>query len=241
MVLNWSRCAGWLNVEGRCHVEALLCGVVGVDFVGRDAWGEEVVVYSARNEQLIKPVFDAYTKKTGVKVKYVTGEAGALMQRLKAEGAKTQADLLITVDAGNLWFSKQESLLQPVKSAVLEQNIPAHLRDGEGQWFGMSVRARTIVYNKNKVQPSDLSTYQALTDAKWKGRLCLLSGKKVYNRSLVAMLIAQYGAAATKEMVKAGSPTWPRRLSPATSRLSRRWPPASATRPSPTVTTWAVS
>ncbi|WP_217994795.1 extracellular solute-binding protein [Methylogaea oryzae] len=205
------------------------------------AWGEEVVVYSARNEQLIKPVFDAYTKKTGVKVKYVTGEAGALMQRLKAEGAKTQADLLITVDAGNLWFSKQESLLQPVKSAVLEQNIPAHLRDGEGQWFGMSVRARTIVYNKNKVQPSDLSTYQALTDAKWKGRLCLLSGKKVYNRSLVAMLIAQYGAAATKEMVKAGSPTWPRRLSPATSRLSRRWPPASATRPSPTVTTWAVS
>lgn len=166
------------------------------------AWGEDVVVYSARNEQLIKPVFDAYTKKSGVKVKYVTGEAGALMQRLKAEGQKTPADLLITVDAGNLWFAKKEALLQPVKSAVLEQNIPAHLRDVDGQWVGLSVRARTVVYNKNKVQPGDLSTYQALTGPQWKGRLCLLSGKKVYNRSLVAMLIAQYGEPATREMVK---------------------------------------
>lgn len=163
---------------------------------------EEVVVYSARNEQLIKPVFDAYKQKTGISVKYITGEAGALMQRLKAEGKNTPADVLITVDAGNLWFSKQEALLQPIKSSVLEQNIPAHLRDTDGQWFGMSVRARTIVYNKKKVQAADLSSYQALTGPQWKGRLCLLSGKKVYNRSLVAMLIAQYGEPATKEMVK---------------------------------------
>lgn len=172
---------------------SVLCGSV---------WADEVVVYSARNEQLIKPVFEAYQKKTGVKVKYVTGEAGALLQRLKAEGKNTPADALITVDAGNLWFAKQEQLLQPLHSAVLEQNIPAHLRDVDGQWFGLSVRARTIVYNRNKVQPADLSSYQALAEPKWKGRLCLLSGKKIYNRSLIAMLIAQYGEAATQEMVK---------------------------------------
>lgn len=176
--------------------------LAGIFSIAASAKGHEVVVYSARNEQLIKPVFDAYQQKTGIKVKYITGEAGALMQRLKAEGKNTPADVLITVDAGNLWFAKQEALLQPLKSAVLEQNIPAHLRDVDGQWFGMSVRARTIVYNKKKVQPGDLSSYQALTGPQWKSRLCLLSGKKVYNRSLVAMLIAQYGERQTKDMVK---------------------------------------
>lgn len=176
--------------------------LAGVLAMAASAWADEVVVYSARNEQLIKPVFDAYQKKTGVKVKYITGEAGALMQRLKAEGAKTPADVLITVDAGNLWFAKQEALLQPVKSPVLEQNIPAHLRDVDGQWVGLSVRARTVVFNKKKAQPADFSTYQALAGPQWKGRLCLLSGKKVYNRSLVAMLIAQYGEAATRDMLK---------------------------------------
>ncbi len=106
----------------------------------------EVVVYSARNEQLIKPLFDAYTKETGVQVKFITDKEGALLQRLKAEGQNTPADMLITVDAGNLWEAAREGLLKPVQSRTLNANVPAHLRDPGNQWFGLSVRARTMFY-----------------------------------------------------------------------------------------------
>jgi len=163
---------------------------------------DEVVVYSARNEQLIKPIFDAYTKETGVKVKYVTDKAGPLMQRLKAEGRRTPADLFLTVDAGNLWQAANFGLLQPTNSSVLEKNVPAHLRDPANQWVGLSIRARTIVYNTKNVKESDLSTYEDLADPKWKGRLCLRTSKKVYNQSLVAMMIAEHGEAKTENIVK---------------------------------------
>lgn len=162
----------------------------------------EVVVYSARNEQLIKPLFDAYTKETGVKVTFVTDKEGALLQRLKAEGRNTPADMLITVDAGNLWEAAREGLLKPVKSKILAANVPAHLRDPGNRWFGLSVRARTIFYNTQKVKPADLSTYEDLGSAKWKGRLCLRTSKKVYNQSLVAMMIAEHGEAKTEQVVK---------------------------------------
>lgn len=166
------------------------------------AHAKEVVVYTARNEQLIKPLFDAYTKETGVDIKFITDKEGPLMARLKAEGANTSADLLITVDAGNLWQAAQEGLLRPTSSAVLSKNIPAHLRDPDNQWFGLSVRARTIVYNKNKIHPKELSTYENLAQDKWKGRLCLRTSKKVYNQSLVAMMIYEYGEAKTEGIVK---------------------------------------
>jgi len=162
----------------------------------------EVVVYSARNEQLIKPMFDAFTKETGIAVKFVTDKEGPLMQRLKAEGANTPADVLITVDAGNLWEAANEDLLQPANSKVLEKNIPAHLRDPQNRWFGLSVRARTIAYNTQKVKPADLSTYEDLAGPKWKGRLCLRTSKKVYNQSLVGMLIAQHGEAESEKIVR---------------------------------------
>ncbi len=163
---------------------------------------EEVVVYSARIEQLIKPMFDAFTKETGIKVKYVTDNEGALLARLEAEGKNTPADMLITADAGNLWAAAQAGLLQPVKSAVLENNIPAHLRDPGNEWFGLSIRARTLVYNTKKVKPEELSTYEDLADAKWNKRLCLRTSKKVYNQSLVAMMIAEHGEAETEKIVK---------------------------------------
>jgi iron(III) transport system substrate-binding protein len=162
---------------------------------------DEVVVYSARIEQLIKPLFEAFTRDTGVNVKYVTDREGPLMEKLKAEGERTPADVLLTVDAGNLWQAAELGLLQPVKSATLESNVPAHLRDPEGRWFGLTIRARTLIYNKDKVRPADLSTYEALGDAKWKGRLCLRSSKSVYNQSLVAMMIAEYGEAKTEQVV----------------------------------------
>jgi iron(III) transport system substrate-binding protein len=166
------------------------------------ALADEVVVYSARNEQLIKPLFDAYTKQTGVKVKFVTDKEGPLMERLKAEAANTPADMLITVDAGNLWQAANQGLLQPVNSATLNANIPAHLRDPKNLWFGLSVRARTIFYNNQKIKPADLSSYEDLANAKWKGKLCLRTSKKVYNQSLVAMMIEEHGEAKTEQVVK---------------------------------------
>ena len=163
---------------------------------------DELVVYSARNEQLIKPLFDAYTKETGTEIKFITDKEGPLLERLKAEGANTPADMLITVDAGNLWLAAKEGVLAGVNSKVLKANIPVHLRDPDNRWFGLSVRARTIVYSTVRVKPADLSTYEALGDAQWKGRLCLRTSKKVYNQSLVAMMIARQGEAKTEKIVK---------------------------------------
>ena len=163
---------------------------------------EEVVVYSARNEQLIKHLFDSYTKETGVQIKFITDKEGPLMQRLQAEGSNTPADILLTVDAGNLWQAGQLGLLKPVHSKVLSTNIPAYLRDPNNLWFGLSVRARTLVYNTQKLQADQLSTYEDLANPKWKGRLCLRTSKKVYNQSLVAMMIAEHGEAKTEQIVR---------------------------------------
>lgn len=163
---------------------------------------DEVVVYSARIDELIKPVFDAYTEKTGVKVKFITDKEAPLIARLKAEGANTPADLLITVDAGNLWQAEQEGVLQPTKSDVIDANIPAQYRSSTDSWTGLSLRARTIFYSTERVKPEELSTYEALADKNWEGRLCLRTSKKVYNQSLTATLIEAHGAEKTEEIVK---------------------------------------
>lgn len=163
---------------------------------------DEIVVYSARNEQLIKPLFDAYTAKTGTRIKFITDKEGPLLARLQAEGANTPADMLITVDAGNLWYAAEEGVLGAVESRTLQQNIPAHLRDPGNRWFGLSVRARTVVYNPQRVRAGELSTYEALAGLAWKGRLCLRTSKKVYNQSLVATLIARHGEAKAEAIVR---------------------------------------
>lgn len=163
---------------------------------------DELVVYSARNEQLIKPIFEAYEKATGTKIKFITDKAAPLLVRLKAEGKRTPADILITVDAGNLWKAANDGVLQPVNSKLLKTNIPAHLRDPGNRWYGMSVRARTIVYSTKRVKPADLSTYEALGGKQWKGRLCLRTSKKVYNQSLVAMMIARMGEKKTEQVIR---------------------------------------
>ncbi|MCB1818811.1 MAG: Fe(3+) ABC transporter substrate-binding protein [Chromatiaceae bacterium] len=163
---------------------------------------EEVVVYSARNEHLIKPLFDRYTQETGVAIRYITDKEGPLLQRLAAEGKRTPADMLITVDAGNLWHAAQSGVLAEIRSPVLEANVPANLRDPQGRWFGLSERARTIVYSTERVQPGELSSYEDLADPKWKGRLCLRTSKKVYNQSLVASLIARHGDDGAEQIVR---------------------------------------
>lgn len=166
------------------------------------AFANEIVVYSARADELLKPIAEAYQKKTGTQVTVVSDKAGPLMERLKAEGKNTQADVLITVDGGNLWQATKAGVLRPINSSVLKSNIPSHLRDPKNHWFGLSVRARTIFYNPNKVNPSELSTYADLADPKWKGRLCLRTSNNVYNQSLVATMIANHGQAATDRVVK---------------------------------------
>ena len=189
-----------LNKRLSRYLTAMVCCVTL--FTANISRAEQVVVYSARIEQLIKPMFDAFTKDTGINVKFVTDKEGPLLARLKAEGKNTPADMLITSDAGNLWEAAREGLLRPVESKILTANVPAYLRDPLNRWFGLSVRARTIIYNTDKVKPSELSTYEALADPKWKGRLCLRTSKKVYNQSLVAMMIAEHGEAKTEQIVK---------------------------------------
>lgn len=185
----------------RCFVSLLLASTLFVPVVASAA-NDEVVVYSARKEHLIKPLFDKYTEKTGVPIRYITDKEGPLLQRLKAEGQRTPADMLITVDAGNLWTATQNGVLAKIDSPALEQNIPASLRDPDNHWFGLSVRARTLAYASDRIKPADLNSYEDLADPKWKGRLCLRTSKKVYNQSLVATLIARHGEAKAEEIVK---------------------------------------
>ena len=164
--------------------------------------GQTVTIYSSRNEQLIKPLLDKYTEKTGVKIELVTDKTGPLMARLQAEGKNTPADMLLTVDAGNLWQAAEQGLLQPVSSTILETNVPAKYRDPKGQWTGLSLRARTIFYDPSKVDAAQLSTYADLADPKWKGKLCLRSSKAVYNQSLVASIMENLGEEKTEQIIR---------------------------------------
>ena len=178
---------------------AALAGLVGQPVPASAA--EEVVIYSARHYGQ-EPAFEAFTKATGIQIKMLNGDAGQIFERLKAEGDKTPADVLLTVDAGNLWNAARAGLLAPVTSPELDKNIPAHLRDPEHRWFGLTVRARTIMYNPKKVTPAELSTYEALGDPKWKGRLCLRTSSYIYNQSMLATFIRRHGEPRTEEIVR---------------------------------------
>lgn len=181
---------------------ASVLGVALAFLVGCGRGTDELVIYSSRNEQLIKPMFDRYTAETGQAIRFVTDDAGPLIERLAAEGKNSPADVLITVDAGQLWQAAERGLLQPIESSIIAASIPEHLRDPQSRWFGLSVRARTIVYSTERVQPDELSTYEALADERWRGRLCLRTSKSVYNQSLVAMMIAAHGEERTEEIVR---------------------------------------
>ena len=190
------------------HVAALLfltVGIAGCEQHGNDAGAtktEPLSVYSARNEQLIRPLIERWSAQTGTPVQLITADAGPLLERLRAEGAATSADVLLTVDAGNLWQAAQLDLLQPLDDTTLTQHVPAHLRDPENRWFGLSVRARTLVHHTQRAPAAQLDSYAALAEAPWQGRLCLRTAKKVYNQSLVAMLIAEHGEAGAEAIVR---------------------------------------
>ena len=141
-------------------------------------------------------------QRQGVKVRYFTAKESELFERLKAEGLNTPADLFMTVDAGNLWRAEQAGLLQGFKSKVIAKNIPAHLRARDNSWVGLSIRARPIMYSTKRVQTSQLSTYAALGDPRWKGRLCLRTSRKVYTLSLVATMIKSLGEKRAEEVAR---------------------------------------
>lgn len=157
----------------------------------------DVNVYSARQEHLIKPLFERFTASTGVGVNLVTAGAGPLLERLRSEGRNSPADVLITVDAGNLHAAKEAGVLQPVSSQALSDAVPAAYRDPDGHWFGLSLRARPIMYVKGKVDPGELSTYADLAHPRWKGRICIRSSNNIYNQSLVAAILQVKGEADT--------------------------------------------
>jgi iron(III) transport system substrate-binding protein len=167
------------------------------------AGAAEVNIYSARHYDSDQLIYAAFTKATGIQVNAIEGGDAELLERMKAEGRNSPADVLITVDAGRLWRAEEAGILQPVKSEVLEKAIPAQYRDPNGRWFGVSTRARIVVYARDRVKPSDLSTYEDLADPKWKKRLLVRSSNNVYNQSLVGSLLAANGAAATEAWAKA--------------------------------------
>ena len=164
----------------------------------------EVNLYSARKEALIKPLLDRFTEQTGIRVNLLTGKAEELLQRLKNEGRNSPADLLVTVDAGNLHQAKSAGVTQPIDAETLTASVPANYRDPDGHWVALSLRARPILYARDRVDPSRLSTYEDLTDPRWKGRICVRSSDNVYNQSMVASLIAADGVEAAE--------TWARGL-----------------------------
>ncbi|MEL0320582.1 MAG: extracellular solute-binding protein, partial [Gammaproteobacteria bacterium] len=174
----------------------ILTTIIAVAFAGQ-AFAAEVNVYSARQDSLIVPLLDRFTEKTGIEVNLITGKANALLSRIQAEGAATPADVLVTVDAGNLHRAKEAGVLAAVDSATLAKQIPVNLRDVDNQWFGLTIRSRPIFYAKDRVDSSELSTYEALTDSRWKKRICIRSSSNIYNQSLVASMIKANGTDAT--------------------------------------------
>ncbi len=163
---------------------------------------EEINLYSARKEKLIKPLLDKFSKQTGVKINLVTGKADALLKRLETEGINSPADLFITTDAGRLYRAKTAGVLQAVDSKILNDNIPANLRDPNNHWFALSKRARPIFYVKDKVKPEELSTYEDLANKKWQGRICIRSSSNIYNQSLVVSMLEHNGLDKTENWAK---------------------------------------
>jgi iron(III) transport system substrate-binding protein len=160
---------------------------------------QEVTLYTTREPGLITPLLAAYTERTGVKVNTVFVKDG-LLERVKAEGARSPADVLMTVDIGNLLDLVDGGVTQPVKSAALEAAVPANLRASDGQWFALSLRARVLYADKNL--PLTAIRYEDLADPKWKGKICIRAGQHPYNTALIAAMIAHDGEAATERWLQ---------------------------------------
>jgi iron(III) transport system substrate-binding protein len=163
---------------------------------------DALVVYNGRSHYGGEDAFAAFTRETGIKVKFFGGDAQSLHQRLKSEGSRSPADVLVTVDGANLARAKAEGLLLPVRSPAIDAAVPAALRDPDGTWVAVSTRVRTPVRSTERVPADAVRSYEDLGDPRWKGRLCLRSSNNIYNQSLVADLIAKRGEAATEALLR---------------------------------------
>lgn len=164
--------------------------------------GKVVNVYSDRHYDTDKKLYELFTKETGIKVNIVEGKSDELIERLEREGKDTQADALITADVGRLYRAKNKQLLQAASSNVLEKNIPENLRDKDKEWYGLTVRARVLVYPKDRINPSQLSTYEDLTNPKWRGKILTRPSSSIYDQSLLASFIDINGEEKAKEWAK---------------------------------------
>ena len=164
------------------------------------ASANEVNVYTYRESKLIQPLFEAFTKDTGVKVNVISASSG-LEQRIKTEGANSPADVLLTVDISRLEDAVQNGITQPINSKAIDEAVPAQYRDPEGHWAAVALRARVIYASKERVK-QDAITYDELADPKWKGKICIRSGQHMYNNALFAAMVAKHGEAKTEEWLK---------------------------------------
>jgi iron(III) transport system substrate-binding protein len=181
----------------------LVLGLVGAVVAMTSSSGDKLTVYTARSHYGEEKPFQDFAKETGEDLELFGGSASELYERIRNEGAESRADLLITVDAANLWRAKEAGLLQPVTTPGFAEAIPAELRDPDGAWVALTVRARTIMRSTERVGEDDLATYEDLGDPEWKGKLCLRSGTSEYNVSFVADRLAKDGEAKTREMLEA--------------------------------------
>jgi iron(III) transport system substrate-binding protein len=180
----------------------IVAAFVGVVLATSGSSDEELVIYSARSHYGEEEPFEDFAKQTGTDLRIRGGSASELYERLKSEGDDTPADVLITVDAANLWRAEEAGLLEPLHSPKLEAAVPPEVRDPDDNWFGLLVRARTIMRSTERVGPTEVTTYEGLGEPRWKGRLCLRSGTSEYNVSFVADRLAKDGRAATERMLR---------------------------------------
>jgi iron(III) transport system substrate-binding protein len=159
-------------------------------------------LYSARHYSTDEALYTNFTKATGIKINRIEAGEDALLQRIKAEGVNSPADVLLTVDAGRLWIAEQDGIFAPIQSKVLDEKIPAAYRLASGTWYGFSTRARVFAVDATKVKTGDISTYEDLADPKWKGQICARSGSHVYMLSLLSSIIEHNGAAKAEEWAK---------------------------------------
>ncbi len=171
--------------------------LVASGLVAGAAADEVVNVYSARHYDTDDALYEDFTKQTGIKVRLIEGSSEELLARLRLEGARSPADVLITVDAGRLYAAQDRDLFQPVTSTVLQERVPEHLRHPDGLWFGLTKRVRVILYAKDRVKAGEIETYEDLADPEWRGRLLIRSSSNVYNQSLVGSLLETLGPAKT--------------------------------------------
>ena len=159
-------------------------------------------LYTTRHYQTDEALYNNFTRQTGIRINRIEGGEDALFERIRNEGARSPADVFITVDVGRIWRADEAGIYAPVKSKLLDARIPASLRDPDGKWYGFSTRARAIIYSKESVKAGDIRDYEDLADPKWKNSVCIRSSSHPYNLSLIASMIAHHGESKAEEWVR---------------------------------------